>query len=110
MPDAGSADGDELTLPPEDRCAGRGHPCGLTRAEHTGWMNGGPSHGFAPPAPRPRPERIASSSIVTEWTCTHCGAGCDVWGVADDEWMECGVCGKQSFVAFTSGVPEPPRT
>lgn len=97
----------ELQLPPADKCAGVTYQCGLPAAAHTGWENGGPNHAYVTPAPGPRPDRVASSSITTEWTCTHCGADCDVWGVADTEWMDCPECGKASFVAFTTGVPEP---
>lgn len=87
---------DDDYLPIPDKCAYSG--CGLPRAEHTGWDNGVPRHGFEEPMPAVNPERIAGSFIETTWTCTHCGAGCDVWGVADNEWMECVACGKQSFV------------
>lgn len=95
---------DDLCLPPADACVGTGWPCGLPAAKHVGWAHGGPGHDFIAPNGAVRPERIAPSSITTEWTCTHCGAACDVWGVADGEWMECGECGRLSFV--TNGVPE----
>jgi len=94
---------DGLCLPAPDACA----YCGAGQAAHTSWQNGGPSHDFRSPEPGPRPDRIASAHIQTDWTCTHCGAECDVWGVAE-AWMECGVCGKQSYlVPFANVVPEP---
>lgn len=84
-------------LPTPDACDYAG--CGLPRAEHTGWVNGGPSHGdFKAPPRTINPTRIAGSFIETTWTCAHCGADCDVWGVADNEWMDCGSCGKSSYV------------
>lgn len=83
----------ELTLPVPDACA----RCQATRAAHSGWRNGGPSHDFLPPHPQPRPDRIASAHIQTEWTCTHCGSDCDVWGAAE-AWMECGECGGESYL------------
>lgn len=103
---SGQAADEGLLLPPADRCAGVGYHCCLPEARHVGWENGGPHHGFIAPRGAPRPDRIASSSITTAWVCTWCGAECDVWGVADNEWMECGKCGRQSFVCFTTGVPE----
>lgn len=101
-----TAEADADLLPAEDRCVGSGgYSCGLPEAKHTGWQNGGPNHAFRPPERRPRPERIAGSFIQTAWVCTHCGADCDVWGVADDEWMECGECGKQSYVSVDFSTP-----
>lgn len=84
--------------PVPDACTERG--CRLTAAQHVGWKDGGPWHSFTPAKPQPKPERIADSFILTTWTCTHCGAQCDVWGVADREWMQCLECGKDSYVVY----------
>jgi hypothetical protein len=45
----------------------------------------------------PKPEEVASSLIVTEWTCVHCHADLDVWGAAEG-WMECHHCGEYSYL------------
>lgn len=84
----------DLFLPPADECTN----CGEPEAKHIGWANGGPRHGFFAPQPRPRPDRIAESSIQTEWHCAHCGTYCEVSGFADSEWMECHECGKYSYI------------
>jgi hypothetical protein len=99
-----------LYLPARDACAH--YLCGRPEATHVGFAAGGPAHPFEPPATQPQPERIASSFIQTEWTCTHCGAECDVWGVADAEWMECLECGGLSYLLCFVNAPsesEPKR-
>lgn len=84
----------DLFLPPADSCT----TCGDPQAKHVSWADGGPHHKFTAPEPRPRPDRIADSSIQTDWDCTHCGASCEVSGFADSEWMECFECGNYSYL------------
>lgn len=94
---------DDVTLPPEDRCAAgvtgaEQFRCGKSRAEHDRrYIDGGPGHEFIAPEGEPRPEHITGCHIQTDWTCTHCGADNDVWGEVH-EWMECSHCGGQSFL------------
>lgn len=77
-------------LPAVDVCH---HPfCGRPRADHT---RTDVAHPFAEPRRRPRPERIVEAHIVTSWTCSHCGAHNDVWGIADG-WMDCPECRQWS--------------
>lgn len=97
---------DDDLLPPEDCCAGNGYPCGKRRAEHVGFQNGGPSHEYREPEGKPNPARYVSAHIQTEWTCSHCGAECDVWGEAT-EWMECSKCGRYSFLVPFMGDAAP---
>lgn len=86
---------EDVTLPPADRCA----QCSRAEIEHAIlWIDGGPGHTFVVPEVAPRPEHVVSCHIQTEWTCSHCGADNDVWGLAADEWMECSHCGGQSFL------------
>lgn len=89
------SDRDDDFLPPEDRCVYA--YCQKSRAAHVGWKAGGPFHEFEEPNRGPKPERCVSAHIQTEWTCSHCGAECDVWGVAE-EWMECDKCGRYSYL------------
>lgn len=93
---------DDDLLPAEDRCAYAS--CGKPRAAHTGWNNGGPSHGnFIEPKRKPNPERYVSAHIQTDWDCSQCGEHNDVWGEAT-EWMECGFCGGHSYlIPFMNG-------
>lgn len=84
---------DEDLLPAVDRC----EVCHKPRGEHVGWRNGGPMHDYQEPARNPRPEVIVSAHIETSWYCSRCGAYNDVWGCAA-EWMECGKCGRESFL------------
>lgn len=86
---------DDDLLPLEDACAY--HGCALPKAAHVAWIDGGPRHTFAEQGRKPRPERITGCHIQTDWTCTHCGADCDVWGAAEG-WMECADCGRDSYL------------
>lgn len=99
-------DDDDDLMPAEDICAGpeSSYWCRKTRAEHTGWEQGGPSHEFVAPARTPKAEVCVSAHIQTDWTCCRCGAECDVWGEAD-AWMECDKCGRYSYLVPFMNVP-----
>jgi hypothetical protein len=87
----------------DDACDRRG--CGRPRSEHRdGFMDLRPEvidHDYDQPPLRPYDHERVPCMITTEWRCHACGADNDVWGTgADEGYMECGSCGRLSWLTF----------